>query len=828
MAFHRVEVLKLPDYITFVGLLVIFFAAALGYGGTINRAFLQDRSSGWGYAAAQGVSVLALIGACLNAVGLAYGAAVDATFALGAALCLINVSAALISRRRGNAIVLAVRPALLDPVAWLATGVLVFSAVSIVPGTVLNPHDDLTQYLLRPMLMMHTGTLGTNWFDSTGLDGLGTQSWMQAFFVRHLPLNYADAFDDIVCLPLCCLLIDDIGRRLGATRLQSVLAAAVLVAINPVQVNTSAKYSIVLMILGLLFTLMVLLERFANRRSVLDCAGAIAAFVIFAVNAFAFKSTAFFFVLSICIVICVLLWLSLGRNYKIVQLITCVGGLFTLVLSIYMFTFIDLYRAAVTSSESALAVAGGGQATILVSFLRTIFDLGIGQYGQRPMNSTLGFATIGIIGAISFMRLRTLCPPAREFAPTFVITVSAGAAVLSFILSGISTPWGFLRYSTPVLTAILPVAILIGGRVVFPGNTEAGRRAGGPAIIISCALFLALNAPYIGERFELAWVHHTASLLGKTPLIIDETGESLSPERDRQIKAVQAHVPAGAAILAVTLMPADFDLRRNPISGMYLAGLESPWLKEMGDYGPQKISTYLKQMGIDYLIWQRAGAYLLSFDRVKSAREEALKNKIAMNIKSTSGFLAFYNAANALALGPVVYSDASYVVFQLDPSFKQTRIATSYDLGTAIDFTSASFNPFRGAGWSFPEPAGTWSDGKRAKLNLQLPQDTKSDVVLTTRLIPYVATGFPPPSVAVEVAGVEVARWPAIADSPAVRCAVIPAHLLSAGRLDLTLNIDAAPSPANLKTSGDVRELGVLVQSVVLDEASRQAVVCHE
>jgi hypothetical protein len=810
---YLIEVPAVLDYCSCVLLLLVFFAAALGYGFASDLILRDDRESELGLVAAKGIGILALIGACLNAVGLAYGASVDAVFGAGALLCLPH---------RG-VIARGVLTGLREPVAWLGAGVAVLLAATILPGAVLNPHDDMTQYMLRPMLMMHSGSLGTNWFDNTGLDSLGAQSWMQALFLRHLPLNYADAFDNVICLPLCCLLVGVIGRRVGANRVLCLVAALVLVAINPVQVNTSSKYAIVLMVLGMVVALIRLLDRLAAGRTLLQCVGQVVMVAVFAIDAFAFKSTAFLFVVAFCLVAAVVLWLLLGRTLPVVRLVGLMAAVFLALVPIYLAPFRDQYLAVFSSPQSVATVTGREQGLFLWNFLRAIFDTAPGQYEQRAINSTAGFGVIGIAAASALLRLRRRVGDRADFVPETVLGVAGMAAVLSYILSGISTPWGFLRYSTPILTAMLPVALLVG-----PWRLSAR----GAVTMAVGTVFLALNAPAFGQRATLAWTHRSTFQFGSIPSMAAETTAALSSERRQQILAVQAAVPAGKSILAVTLTPTDFDLGRNQIVGMYVAGLANPWLPDLTEDTPSQLSAYLKGLGFDYLIWQRSGDYLLKLDRVKADMDRVKADMegaghIAIYVKSIGGFLAFYNAADELALGPVVQSSPGYVVFQLDPDFHQTRFATSYDLGTEIDFTSSGINPYRGAGWSWTEAAGTWSDGKRAILHFRLSNDEPQDVVLTARMLPYTPQGFPPPSVTLQAGGVEVARWTGIAENPASRCARIPAALITDGRLELTLDIDAAPSPAILHSSTDTRSLGLLFQSMVVEAAGPGACNTH-
>jgi hypothetical protein len=256
---------------------------------------------------------------------------------------------------------------------------------------------------------------------------------------------------------------------------------------------------------------------------------------------------------------------------------------------------------------------------------------------------------------------------------------------------------------------------------------------------------------------------------------------------------------------------------------MYFAGLGNAWIGDLWDMSPKQLSAHLKTLGIEYLLWQRQGAYLLSKQQVESYAD----SDNSFIATSARNFLTFFKAVDSRELGPIVYADAAYLVFRLDPTFSPTRFLTSYDIGTRVDFTIRGYNPYLGTGWSTPEPAGTWTDGKTAILSLQLDSPRTSDLVLIAKFTPHFVNGHAPLLVKVEVGGSEVEQWRMSAANPVVRCAIIPTSLAPRGRINVALHIEGPPPPAEVESSGDTRRLGIFVESIVLDDISKQASECR-
>ena len=127
-----------------------------------------------------------------------------------------------------------------------------------------------------------------------------------------------------------------------------------------------------------------------------------------------------------------------------------------------------------------------------------------------------------------------------------------------------------------------------------------------------------------------------------------------------------------------------------------------------------------------------------------------------------------------------------------------------------------------GAGWSFPEAWGTWSNGPRAELTLALRQPPVSDVRMSidARIYPF----FPviEQSVRVNVNGTQVAvierNWE---DGILGGIFYVPAGVVTAQQpMRIVFEITRPTSPNDVGEGADRRKLGLGLKSVTLEYLS--------
>src|SRR5687768_7930418 len=151
---------------------------------------------------ALGIAVLGAFGGLLNLLHLAKPASLYTLSAIGLALSLVFIRQQTKGVNWGT-----LRTKLSNPgqnsglLGYLPHAVLclvaAFFCINLVPTAALNHADDMHTYLVRPIRMLATGSLGGNPFDMLGLDSLGAQSFFQSFLLLASPLSWANGFDAV-------------------------------------------------------------------------------------------------------------------------------------------------------------------------------------------------------------------------------------------------------------------------------------------------------------------------------------------------------------------------------------------------------------------------------------------------------------------------------------------------------------------------------------------------------------------------------------------------------------------------------------------------------
>jgi len=144
-----------------------------------------------------------------------------------------------------------------------------------------------------------------------------------------------------------------------------------------------------------------------------------------------------------------------------------------------------------------------------------------------------------------------------------------------------------------------------------------------------------------------------------------------------------------------------------------------------------------------------------------------------------------------------------------------------YQIGAVIDFTDKGNSlPYRGAGWSPPEPWGTWTDGPRATLDIRFSGMPKGPVRMRVEVAQtFIHPLHPEMRVEVGLNGSHLALWRFHASGPGSHEVEIPLEKLRDGICGISFDIPNPASPAKLGLSGDARQLGIGIAHIVFEEA---------
>ena len=253
-------------YLSIIGF-IFFLFACYGWGYALVRWTDTRDKDNFAFLSVVGIAVLIFLGGILNLVRLAYPAALIVLLVSGLAFFLISFSANakmwLGTRRTGsliNTARLKTKSGYALPIVILIVAV-AFYALTLLPVTAFNIHDDFYTYLPRPFRMLQTGTLAGNPYEVLGTDSLGAHAFLQGFVLLGLPVEYLQGFEAVFSFGLAGWLLIEIGKKFKVHWIYATLALLGFISINPQSVNVSPIYLGSAFILGIVFASCQLLEQ---------------------------------------------------------------------------------------------------------------------------------------------------------------------------------------------------------------------------------------------------------------------------------------------------------------------------------------------------------------------------------------------------------------------------------------------------------------------------------------------------------------------------------------------------------------------------------------
>ena len=567
--------------------LAAFALSLYGWGWMVARSCYGREAIYPAYRMALGITAVAFFGGVLNALGVATPGALDAILYGGMVLALASFA---LSLRRGVGfpdLATSLRSALTDSsrradllsdaiVLVLVAGLVVFLATVQMPAAAFNFHDDFQTYAVRPVRMLAVGTLGGNFFDSSGFDSLGGQTFLQAFFLRWLSVADLNGFDAVLCLALGLLLVREFGRHRGVSTVMVLLSVILFVAVDPQYVNVSSIYSGGLMILGLLFAAIRWAEIMAESGiGRWDIIRAVVPIALFATTLGTLKATYAVF-LAAFLVLFLVGSLAVSADRRRVALAALAATLCAIVLAApWLITYADQYAAILGSAGGD---PGGGVSPAL-AFTEVLSQLLRPRelfWGGNTLNYTLLAATLVICFPVAAYQLyKTERVEGRLHA---VIFFAASAAALASYLAGpfATDTNSAIRYAIPVFVGTVPVVLIYFATCVraASGSTSANHASIAPArrattiglVVLQVAVIGAFAGPVV-ERADRAARHRT---LLSFPAALGEAYKAyntyaLGEESRSWMRRAQELTDPDTTILASVSLPMHLDFKRNEV-----------------------------------------------------------------------------------------------------------------------------------------------------------------------------------------------------------------------------------------------------------------------
>jgi hypothetical protein len=613
---------------------LLFGASMYGWGRLTGGWCYRGRRLGWAFTAALGIAAAIAMGGMLNAVHLARSPILAAMLIAGLGLTVFFIyTAGRLESPRASAVF----PSPSLPASATAVGlqragtflfyglllaVLVFLVSALMPARNFNFHDDFHIYLMWPVRMLQTGSLGGNPFDHIGLSNLGGQSFMQGIFLTFGSIADINVFDAVLCLILFLGLLKELGERLELHIVFILAACIVALFINPQYVNISSLYSASLMLLGLTYATLLLSEALDSS----DASGIIRAAApcsFFAAALLSLKTT-FIFTAPLFWAASLVGLLLLRGEKRQVLLAHAAGAIGAVVLLLpWLIIHLDRYIRKIHYILDGIGYPKGKEFS---GSLLTKGDVLKDIFSQKELfwgNTYRDYLTIVVMLCLVLAAASLVAWRGKDRRDTGRL-IPMLAALLSVLLTYplyYTKTWfmadRIVRYSCPLLIAAAPVAILLAGWLWTEGNRGRQRKSENyKLLLVPGVLLLILQTAIVGiyretfmERLKRANDYGTllSFAAAQAPRNIEYNQYALSDAARGKMSSLQDLTPKGESILALVSMPMYLDYGRNTIYPTHEYGLSNQLLIMPFTEGPAGMRRFFRRLGIRYFIWEYAG-----------------------------------------------------------------------------------------------------------------------------------------------------------------------------------------------------------------------------
>jgi len=656
--------------------LLLFTASMYGWGRLIGKWSYRCDLTGWAFPATLGIAVSIAMGGLLNALRLARPSVLIAILIAGLSLTLFFVYASFRDKKpRASKATSLSHPVSAISVGLNVTGkilfyglvlsVLVFLVSALMPPRSFNYHDDFHIYLMWPVRMLQTGTLGNNPFSHIGLSSLGSQSFMQGMFLTFGTIADLNAFDAILCLILSLGLIKELGDRIGVNIVFINAACLLALFINPHYVNISSLYSASLMLLGLAYATLLLTQCIGSSKSSGTIPAALMCSLFYA--ALLSLKTTYVFVAPLFWAAGLVGLLFLVREKRQVLRAHVFSGVFSIIflipwLCIHLGRYIQKIHYILNNisypkerSFSTSLINKGDVLSQLLSNEQLLYGNTYRDYLALVVMLFLALLAAGFIAWRTRGRRET-----SMLIPLLAVPFSVIANYLLYYGATFFAAWLVVRYSCPLLISAAPVAVLLAGWLWAKGYKDRLAKMPGYGVPIILGSLLLIFQIAIAGMFRETFVErvkradHYGTLLSfplaLDPLYIDYNKYVLSDEAQRRMSGLQNLVPAGDSILAWVSMPMYLDYGRNTIYPTYEYGISNRLLVMPFTAGPEGMRQFFHQLGIRYFIWEYKGFGMKTQTNFGGLQRNFIKS-----------------LTDLLPESRVLYNDGGTIVFDIGP-----------------------------------------------------------------------------------------------------------------------------------------------------------------
>ena len=664
------------------GLLLVFALVCYGWGRWLTRlCYGKHTQPAPAFEIVLGIAVLAAVGGLLNLLHLARPASLYIVSAIGLVLSAAFIrqqaqSVASFSssplggklwRGTRSGSLLAYTP---HCVMWIAAA---FFCINLLPAAALNRVDDMHTYLVRPIRMLQTGSIGGNAFDMLGLDSLGAQSFLQSFLLLASPLVWANAFDAVFCFALSGFLILTIAQQMNVQWHSSLLAIVAFISINPQLVNISALYSSTAIILGSFLACAKLVEAIQSNESAAHWKVCVPLALLLAALLALKNTSVLLLAVQLPVFFAVLaLTRPLRQRALAAAGVTAAGA--TLALLPWLAVTFGTYSFPVgwPGHDFAPTALATKYPSLAAHDAASLFKMTRLFYGGDQLTYT-SIALCVVFCGIAALVHRRFATAAALSAPAPAFAAAAIGSFAAYLLNAhMNDAPAAVRYSCPMFLAIFPLAGLILVPLFALTPNSAPDAAPTPPFLRIVPTLLPISViilflPVSFTRFHQAL--NAKSVLSfpllQGDLIYNRYAVAVGGPRAR---ALQERTEPGETILAWIDQPFGLDFTRNRILNVCDPGLVNPLLRFPAGVTETELRQYFQSRGIRYILHQSEGAGRLSQGELSRwLNGYPLHRKIAEYHIYLKGALL-----NMCETSRLLYRDDQIALFDLNASDEQT------------------------------------------------------------------------------------------------------------------------------------------------------------
>ena len=545
---------------------LLAYVACVGWGGLVRRCVHLQPPADPGLTAGWGMAFSAVFGGALSLLGAA-GTVIVRAYGIGG---IVLATYWIYRRWRELPVGSSWRPPTAGvSILIVVVGLAILLRLLAAASHELNAHDDYHAYLVFPIRMLETGSLGDEPFNERRLLALGGQSFLHAFQLAWVPWRYANTTD----LGLGWLvLVGLVAGQLFQRRVSPIAALGMLLALQwerPPVVNLSSTLTGAALQYALVRTWFLAPAESQSPRLWL--------LALTIAGLCSLKSS----LLVGCVAALLALWLATRRPDRWRRLAEL--SLATLFAALLLVPWaLQLHESSGTWFYPLLGAGFHGSTQgDFPGVSDSIQASGIGRGVPEFLIRSRPLLAIGIICLLTPLLLRA--KPHRHRHLVLLWGASWSAAVVIFVQSG---GLGRYSYSLVIATTLFVLAECL---PPFDGGRAASRRWQ-----VATAALLALFATIQWSR-------------GSSPFVLLGAAAGREPETQRSdYLNAQMAVPNASEILACAAYPFLLDFRRNPIYTIDHAGGASPppGMPVMGTN--EQLLTYLRGKRIRYVLYSHA------------------------------------------------------------------------------------------------------------------------------------------------------------------------------------------------------------------------------